>query len=133
MYNRYIPEGEPYAPVGMEDEPPREEERPQEHQRPDGPEYTRTDPRPHGSRGGPGDFLGLDALGLGQLRGLFTGDKSGGVGRLLNSLKLDDLDSGDILLLLIILFLLVEGDNLELVITLGLMLIMGLGDKEKKN
>ena len=35
-------------------------------------------------------------------------------------------------LLLIILFLLAEGDDLELVIALGLVLLMGLGDKEGK-
>lgn len=34
-------------------------------------------------------------------------------------------DTGDILLLLIVLFLCFEGDDLELVITLGLMLILG--------
>ena len=37
-------------------------------------------------------------------------------------------DTGDILLILIILFLFLEGDNLELVITLGLMLLFGLDD-----
>ena len=40
--------------------------------------------------------------------------------KLLKSLKLDDLDSGDILLLLILLFLFLEGDDTEMVITLGL-------------
>ena len=37
-------------------------------------------------------------------------------------------DTGDILLVLIVLFLFLEGDNLELVITLGLMLLFGLDD-----
>jgi prepilin signal peptidase PulO-like enzyme (type II secretory pathway) len=55
---------------------------------------------------------------------------SGGLTRLLRSLKLDRLDSGDVLLLLIVLLLLWEGDDLELVIALGLALIMGLGDEE---
>ncbi|MEA4933111.1 MAG: hypothetical protein VB071_05930 [Lawsonibacter sp.] len=50
---------------------------------------------------------------------------------LLKTLKLDDIDTGDILLLLIILYLLVEGDDLELVIALGLVLIMGFGDSAK--
>ena len=40
------------------------------------------------------------------------------------------LDSGDLLLLLIVLLLLWEGDDLELVIALGLVLILGLGDEE---
>ena len=35
------------------------------------------------------------------------------------------IDTGDILLVLILLFLLLEGDNLELVITLGLLLLFG--------
>ena len=61
------------------------------------------------------------------------GELSGGLGGILKKLKLDNWDSGDILLLLIVLFLLLEGDNLELAIALGLVLIMGLGDdKEQK-
>lgn len=59
-----------------------------------------------------------------------SGDGSGGLSGLLKALKLEDIDPGDILLLLIILFLLVEGDDLELVIALGLVLLMGLGDRE---
>ena len=39
-------------------------------------------------------------------------------------------DPGDILLVLIILFLCYEGDNLELVITLGLILLFGLEDPQ---
>lgn len=51
----------------------------------------------------------------------------GGLGGLLNRFHLDRLDSGDILLLLILIFLFLEReDNLELVITLGLLLIFGL-------
>lgn len=38
-------------------------------------------------------------------------------------------DTGDILLILIALLLFLDGDNLELVITLGLMLLLGLGDR----
>ena len=41
-------------------------------------------------------------------------------------------DSGDILLILIILLLLVEGDNMDLVITLGLLLLLGLADDRKE-
>lgn len=49
-----------------------------------------------------------------------------GLGGLLKSLKLEDLDTGDVLLLLILLFLFLDDreDNLELLITLGLMLIL---------
>ncbi len=50
----------------------------------------------------------------------------GGLGALLKSLKLEELDAGDVLLLLILLFLFLDDreDNLELLITLGLMLIL---------
>lgn len=49
-----------------------------------------------------------------------------GLTGLLKTLKLDDLDTGDVLLLLILLFLFLDDreDNLELLITLGLMLIL---------
>lgn len=50
---------------------------------------------------------------------------------LLQHFKLEDFDTGDILLVLIILFLYLEdGDNLELIITLGLLLLLGLDDGE---
>lgn len=48
----------------------------------------------------------------------------------LKQFSVDSLDTGDILLVLIILFLFLEGDNLELVITLGLMLLLGLRDDQ---
>ena len=50
----------------------------------------------------------------------------GGLSALLKGLKLEDLDTGDVLLLLILLFLFLDDreDNLELLITLGLMLIL---------
>ena len=48
-----------------------------------------------------------------------------GLGRLLRHLSPGELDSGDILLVLILLFLFLEGDNVELVITLGLLLLLG--------
>ena len=58
-------------------------------------------------------------------------DVTGGLGQLLDGVmkhfKLENFDTGDILLVLIILFLYLEdGDNLELVITLGLLLLLGL-------
>jgi len=52
--------------------------------------------------------------------------KGTGLAGILKSLKLDDLDTGDILLLLIMLFLFLDGDDIELVITLGLILILSL-------
>lgn len=53
------------------------------------------------------------------------GEKKGLSG-ILKSLKLDDLDTGDVLILLILLFLFLEGDDIEMMITLGLMLLLGL-------
>lgn len=68
------------------------------------------------------------------LRGFLTGKQDGEdpLGGLLKSLNITGVDSGDILLILLILFLLIEGDDhWELVITLGLLLIMGLADREE--
>ena len=120
MYNRYIPRNGSYTRVTVEDVPP------------PGPPPAGEPPSTgvgSGSTGGrttvhpPFDRSAL----------LFGGGEGGGISALLKTLKLDSLDSGDILLLLIVLFLLVEGDDIELVIALGLVLIMGLnGEKENK-
>lgn len=99
MYNRYIPEDTSYFPV--EEEPPRR------------------------SGSGPGPQR-RPAFRLNELTGLLKGSEGGG---LLKALHLDDLDAGDILLMLIMLYLLVEGDDLEPVIALGLVLLMGLGEE----
>lgn len=56
-----------------------------------------------------------------------------GLSALTDMFRLDDLDSGDILLILILLFLFRDGDDIELMITLGLILLLGLGDKNKEN
>ena len=60
------------------------------------------------------------------------GDLTGGIKNFLGSVftgfSLENLDSGDILLLLIILFLYLEGANLDLVIALGIMLLLGFGN-----
>ena len=64
--------------------------------------------------------------GAGPLEGV-----TGWLGGLLKSVHLEELDSGDILLVLILLFLFLESDdNLELVITLGLLLVFGLFGKK---
>lgn len=69
-----------------------------------------------------------------------VGEVTRGLGQLLDGVmkhfSLEHFDTGDILLVLIILFLYLEdGDNLELVITLGLLLLLGLdgGDDKKEN
>lgn len=78
--------------------------------------------------GGLGDLLSGEKS---PLNALFGGDK-GGTNGILKVLRLEELDSGDILLILIILLLLVEGDNMDLVITLGLLLLLGLADDRKE-
>ena len=110
MYNRYIPEDVSYTPI----EPP-----------PEQPAAPESGPRP--SFRTPGPPSGKEGL-LGFL-GVKEGNSLSG---LLKSLRLDNVDPGDVLLLLILLYLLVEGDDLELVIALGLTLLMGLGD-DKEN
>ena len=59
------------------------------------------------------------------------GEKKGGLTALLKHLKLDELDTGDILLLLILLLLFLEGDDMELVAILGLVLLLSLQKSEE--
>lgn len=106
MYNRYIPQDAAYTPVEG---------------------TTPGRPGPHRQPFRFSDLLG----GKEGLSGLFGGQEGGGLSGLLKSLHLENIDSGDILLLLIMLYLLVEGDDLELVIALGLVLLMGLGGGEE--
>ena len=112
MYNRYIPEDASYTRVELPPEPPR------------GP-APGGEPRPSFRVS---DFLS-GKEGLSGLLGIREGNSLSG---LLKSLHLDNIDTGDVLLLLILLYLLVEGDDLELVIALGLTLLMGLGDEKEK-
>ena len=60
--------------------------------------------------------------------GSLTASLSGLLGGLGKQNLFSRFDTGDILLVLIVLFLFLEGDNLELVITLGLMLLFGLDE-----
>ena len=118
MYNRYIPNGASYTRVRVEEpveSSPGASQAKEPHQkaRP-GDQRSQHTGRP-GSSGTAGFSLPSFLTGEGG---------SGGLGGLLKALKLEDLDSGDLLLLLW------EGDDLELVIALGLVLILGLGDKE---
>lgn len=116
MYNRYIPEDVSYTPVEKKTAP-----------------QTASKNGPRQSPFRIPDFLsgkeGLSALFGG--RGL-SGGEGGGLSKLLKTFHLDNLDSGDVLLLLIMLYLLAEGDDLELVIALCLVVIMGLGDGGKE-
>lgn len=109
MYNRYIPQEIEYVPISPEPDRPKEEKMP----------FSIKNILSGGIKS-PGKEQWWEE-GRDPLEGL------------LKSLKLEGVDSGDILLVLIILFLLLEGeDHWELVITLGLLLIMGLADKEKE-
>ena len=99
MYNRYIPNGTAYTRVLEEDEPPRP-------LRPEPEPAAAAPSAPEPAQPEPAKKTGLAGL--------------------LKGLKLEELDTGDILLLLILLFLFLEGDDLELIITLGLLLLLGL-------
>ena len=96
MYNRYIPNGASYTRVVEEDAPPTQTVPP------DAPPPEPDAEAPESAK------------------------PASGLGKLLRGLKLDGLDTGDVLLLLILLFLFLEGDDMELVITLGLLLLLGL-------
>lgn len=113
MYNRYIPNGAVYTRVTMEDDEPRRSERAVPPPRQEFQE--RPQERPHVNQSAP-------AL----LDGAQSSLKS-----LISSLGLEKLDSGDLLLFLILLLLLKEGDDLEMIIALGLTLLMGLGDDKE--
>lgn len=112
MYNRYISgqgQGQGHVPI---DPPPQ-------------PEPTR--------KSGGGLLSGLlGRLGAGLGTGAGTGDGnqiSQALSGLLKSLHLEHLDTGDILLGLIVLFLVLEdGDDLDLLITLGLTILLSLGE-----
>lgn len=107
MYNRYLDQ----IPTSALTEPPADNQKQSAH-------APAQEPFPQSSRRKSSDHL--------------LGDISGGLGSLLGGVlknfSLENIDTGDILLVLIILFLFLEGDDLELVITLGLMLLLGLGD-----
>ena len=85
-------------------------------------------PRPHSGQPPHKQTQKSSAHHGGGLLGEVTGGLSQTFGKFLKQFSGETLDTGDILLVLIILFLFLEGDNLELVITLGLMLLLGLND-----
>ena len=64
-----------------------------------------------------------------DLLGALTGGIFDTLGSIFKDFSLKNLDSGDLLLLLIILFLFLEGDNIDLVIALGLMFLLGFGSE----
>ena len=84
-------------------------------------------PKPSGESCAPQGFSPSQPTQKDPLRGLTNG-LPGLFANLNRQGLFSRFDTGDILLVLIILFLFLEGDNLELVITLGLMLLFGLED-----
>ena len=100
MYNRYIPQTDGFHPV--EEDPPRGETGAP---RSDGPSF---------------------------FQNLFggTGEKNAGLAGIFKALKLDRLDKGDILLILLVLYLVWEGkddgESKELLVILALALFLGL-------
>ncbi len=105
MYNRYIPEDSSFTQIEESVSPPAPRNVSGPERRPSGIPF--------------------------RLPDILMGKE--GLSGLLKSLHLDKIDSGDVLLLLIMLYLMKEGDDMELVIALGLTLIMGLGDDKKEN
>lgn len=102
MYNRYIPKNTQYEQVGQPSRSSGPFHTPKNTQHPPPPPPKGANP--------------LDGI-------------VGGLSGLLKHIHLEKLDSGDILLVLILIFLFLErDDNLELVITLGLLLVFGLFD-----
>ena len=104
MYNRYIPQDASFERVSHGSEP-----------------TGGTRPAPPGRPGlfqFPGSKDGLNALLSGK-----------GLSALTKGFRLEELETGDILLALILLYLLVEGEDLEPVVAIGLVLLLGLGDR----
>ena len=112
MYNRYIPDGAVYTRVTMDDDEPRRSREPERPERQEHLEGPRSQGRSRPSQPPPGLPEGV----------------SSSLKSLISSLGLEKLDRGDLLLFLILLLLLKEGDDLEMIIALGLTLLMGLGD-----
>lgn len=104
MYNRYIPNGATYQRIPEEDAPPFQPPA-AETQAPAGQE-----PAPKADEAAAAE------------------EKNGGraLTSLLKGLDLKGIDTGDVLLLLILLFLFLDGSDTELLITLGLILLLGL-------
>ena len=117
MYNRYLDDNDFVLLEETQANAPGRQAHGQSHPGRPNPGQNRPAPRPAGPSPSKNDLVGEVTGGLSQL-----------LSGVLKHFSLENFDTGDILLVLIILFLYLEGDNLELVITLGLMLLLGLGD-----
>lgn len=123
MYNRYIPQETHYENIGKVAERGRESvgKRAERH-------------RKGGVQGGHREGFGKDKGGLSGILGGLGDGLGNGFGQtvqsLLKTFHLEKIDTGDILLALIVLFLILEdGDDLDLIITLGLMILFSLGEQ----
>lgn len=116
MYNRYIPNGAAYRRITEEDFSPPPRPRGQSTAQAtsvpvrDKEKHLSDSERPSGAPEPPRAFLS----GIPHLTDL------------LKKLDLKDVDTGDVLLLLILLLLFLDGSDTELLITLGLVLLLGL-------
>ena len=127
MYNRYVPGNDGYTRVVVDEDPLQGRSAARNrHQRQNQEKRQANTGRRNGT---PQDLFRNLTAPLGFLSG--EENKNAGIAGILKGLHMEDLDSGDILLLLIILLVFLEGDNTELVITLGLMLLLGLGGEKK--
>lgn len=117
MYNRHMPPHTAFRPL------PQEDDRPQnKNSRPVNRESNSSNHTQYPSKQKPPDS---------DLLGELTGGIRDTLGSVFKDFSFKNLDSGDILLLLIILFLFLEGDNLDLVIALGLMFLLGFGSESQ--
>jgi len=136
MYNRYIPNGTNYTRIVEEDAPSPRENRGQSAPRQEQNRPYQSQPQPHQEQSHPHQSqqppTGYQTPPPPPLGGALEG-VSGFLSGLMKRFDLGGLDTGDILLLLIILFIFLEGDDIEVVIVMGLMLLFGLGDKAKKD
>ncbi len=114
MYNQYIPRGSVYVPAA--------DERAARNRQPE--------PEPIGYRQAQSREQPVAPRPVSPPNRGGEEKENAGLAGILKAFGIEDLDTGDILLLVLMLLLMVEGDNLELVITLGLMLILG---SEEKN
>lgn len=110
MYNRYIPQDTSYTRLETEQD--------------------RTFHSEKEEMRGTGPTAGRMFGALGSLRNLFSAQN--GEHRTLSSV-IKSLDSGDVLLLLIAILLLVEGEDADLAVALGLVFLLGLGDESEKH
>lgn len=104
MYNRYIPNGATYQRIPEEEAPPF---LPPEQEPPTAVEPSKAEP-------------------AGQAPTAVEKPAGHTLTKLLKGLDLKGIDTGDVLLLLILLFLFLDGNDTELLITLGLAVLLGL-------